>query len=251
MNRLWVTSINTPSPKVLTPNHLHVNNCFGVTALDWSPDGHTIAFSHTPTPHVNDWSRGDISTVDVTTGSITKWIHTPACERSPLYSPDGHWIAYQASEDPPSWASTFDVWIAPAKGGDPRKLASTHERWSDLVGWSSDSQTVYFTNTQGLFTGLFAVPLRGGSVKQVDSGKAVLSNVRLNPSHTAVGFISQTSTDPPEAHIAPLDLFTPVQISNANTHMPLPSGHTEVIQYTAPDGLDIEALITCPVENPP
>ena len=253
MNRLWVVSVQEEGkPRLLTAGDFNVCSCFAPSSFDWSPDGKTIAFSHTPTPQVDDWSLGDISVVDVATGETQLLVCTDAAERSPLYSSDGCWIAYQASDDPPTWASTFDVFIIPAGGGQPRLLAETSERWSDLVGWSADSRQVYFTDTHGTGTGLFVVSLEGGPPREVGRGDKVMSSVALNSSRTMAGFVAQTPAGPPEAYTVPLDCTVPVQVSRANDHLPgYPLGRTEVIRYASTDGLEIEALLTYPVGYSP
>lgn len=68
--------------------------------FDWSPDGSEIAFTHQPTPDVDDWPKADISIVDVAAGSVRPLAATRAAESDPFYSPDGQWIAYYASNEP-------------------------------------------------------------------------------------------------------------------------------------------------------
>src|SRR2546425_12657147 len=75
MNRLWVVPIEKDAegkraPRQLTKGDFHVGGSFNDQDFDWSPDGKTIVFTHTPTPRVNDWPLASISTVDVATGEV-------------------------------------------------------------------------------------------------------------------------------------------------------------------------------------
>ena len=253
MNRLWVIPVKKDArekreARLLTNGDFNISSCFGRSSFDWSPDGKTIAFSHTPTPRVDDWSLADISVVDVATDKIRRLVSTDAAERSPLYSPNGCWIAYQASDNPPTWSSTFDLFVMPAGGGQPCLLAKSSERWPDLIGWSADSKQIYFTDTRGTITGLFAVPLDGSLPRQLDRGDLVISSVSLDPSNSMVGFVAQTTTCSPEAYVAQLDRFAPLQVSRSNSDLPdYPFGHTEIIRYRSYDGLEVEGLLTYPV----
>jgi len=249
MSHLWVVSAamegdEKPQARQVTKGEFSLAGGF-----DWSADGKTISFAHTPTPRVDDWPRADISTVEVETGEIKPLVHTGASETSPLYSPDGSSIAYLAGDDPSTWGFTKDVHIVDAEGGRPRRLARTFDRLPNLVGWSADGRKIYFSESRGTLTRLYALPADGGPPQELDSGGLVIGGVSLNTSRTLLGFTSQTSLAAPEAYISRLDRFEPVQVSRANGDLPgHPLGKTEVIRWKSSDGLEIEGLLTCPVD---
>ena len=67
-----------------------------------------------------------------------------------------------------------------------------------------------------------------------------------------VGFVAQTSTRPPEAHVARLDRFVSVPVSRVNSDLPnFPLGRTDVIRWKSSDGMYIEGLLTYPVDYEP
>ena len=251
-NRLWVIPVEYPSSgkrkaRPVTNGEFNISRCFGRSSFDWSPDGKTIIFTHTPTPCEDDWSLADISVVNVATGRTRPLVSTDAAERSPLYSPNGRWIAYQASDCPPTWFSTFDLFLVPSGGGQSRLLTETSERWPELIGWSADSRHIYFTDTRGTITGLFAVPIEGGPPRRLDRGDLMMSSARLNSSRSMVGFVAQTSARSPEAYAARLDRFEPFQVSHTNTQVSdYPFGHTEIIRYESFQSLEVEGLLTYP-----
>ncbi len=262
MNRLWVIPIekdasDNRAARLLTKGGFSVGSRLTPGLFDWSPDGRTIVFTHIPTPRVNDWPLSDISRVDVATGDIKPVARTNAAEDSPLYSPDGRWVAYTVSDEPPTWARTSDVVVVAASGGPPRKLAETFDRLPRLgrarvVGWAADGQGILFTETRGTVTRLSVLPVRGEPPQDLDRGDVVMSGIDLNPSRTMVGFAAQSTSRPPEAYVARLNRFTPVQVSRMNADLPnYPLGRTEVIHWKASDGLEIEGLLTYPVEYEP
>jgi len=257
-NRLWAVSLPTvPGQKgaqhPLTPLDFSVEGDY-----DWSPDGETIVFSHAPTPVVDDWAPlCDISRVHVASGEIEPILATNDSETSPFYSPDGRWIAYTVRHVGPKWwARTADVAIVASAGGQPRKLAETFDRQPQIAGWSADGQSVYFSETRGTVHRFSAVPVDGGPPRDLDRGDLVMmtpgasanADFALNATRTAVGFVAQTSERPPEAHVARLDRFAPVQVSRVNADLPdHPMGRTEVIRWKSAAGLEIEGLLTHPV----
>ena len=57
-------------------------------------DNNEIVFDHGASPLANDNQYSDISTVNITSGVMKDVANTKAGESSPLFSPDGKYIAY-------------------------------------------------------------------------------------------------------------------------------------------------------------
>ena len=126
--KLYVLPVGaTPGAK----ERLLVNESHGIfsrhaSLFDWAPDSKTIAFTHNSTKRDDDRFNSDISLVNVVTGKIEPLAKTGASEVSPKYSPDGKWIAYIASDDPPTVMRSHAVRIVPATGG--ARQAGRHVR---------------------------------------------------------------------------------------------------------------------------
>ena len=252
MSHLWVISTGLDKDKKhqarrLTGGGFNVNSAYA-GGFDWSADGRTIVFTHTPNPGADHWPLADISTVDVETGEVSPFLNTSASEHSPLYSPDGKLLAFLRSDDPPSWGFTSDVHIVDAAGGEPRPLTHTFDRQARLVGWSADGKKIYFTETRGTVTRLSELPLDGSPAREINRQDHVLGSFNLNASRNYFGFTLQTATDPVEACVSRLDRFNPVKVSRANAKIAdHPLGSTELLVWKSDDGMEIEGLLTYPV----
>jgi dipeptidyl aminopeptidase/acylaminoacyl peptidase len=260
-NRLWVIPAvkidQAAKPaRLLTKQDYHLGGAFGGGFLDWSPDDRKIACAHMPRPRFDDWRKLDIAEVDVESGEIRPVAETPASEDTPMYSPDGKWIAYRVSDIPPGWAIDFQVAIVPASGGMPRLLAETFNREPSLIGWASDSQSVIVQEALGTTHVLYRLPLDGRPVSlyapregSFSGAEGTFSGPTLNSTRTAIGFSAQASDRPPEAYVLPVGGGAPIQVSHVNPDLPkLPLGKTEVIHWRGPSDLDIEGLLTYPVD---
>ncbi|HYS88743.1 MAG TPA: protein kinase, partial [Bradyrhizobium sp.] len=89
----------------------------------------------------------------------------------PRWSPDGKWIAFQRGDN-----IRFDIFVAPATGGEPRQLTHDNNMMSGFA-WLPDSTGIVYSSSRGgtmpyLPTlSLWRVTLRDGHVRQVVSGE--------------------------------------------------------------------------------
>lgn len=225
-----------------------------VAAFQWSPDSRSIAFEHRPTPSPDLWSKADLSEVEIESGKMNTLAASGAAETNPRYSPDGRFLVFEQSADPPRWAQEARIALLTRQTGARRLLASTHDefgRGGALLGWSADSSGVLYTENQGVRTLLYSMPLDGPPRLVYQPERGTLSNfgggVHLNAAATHIGFAQESSEEAPEAFLLTLAKGPATQVSRANTDLPkLPLGQTRPIRWPAKDGLSIEGLLTYP-----
>jgi dipeptidyl aminopeptidase/acylaminoacyl peptidase len=252
MHRLYVVPVEANAEgkrpvRTLTTGAFSVGTPAGPLAFDWSPDGRSIAFTHQPSPLIDDWPKSDVSVVDVAAAAVTPLAATRAAEKAPMYSPDGKWIAYYASNDPPTWRQRGRVVVVPAAGGGtPRVLAETHDHQPDIVGWTREGR-VLVSETWRTVPRLMALPADGGAAEFVSTEDRMVVSPSVNKAGTHVGFVSQSPDTPVEAWSSALGRFAPVQVGRVQDLPALDYGRTEVITWAAPDGKEVEALLTYPV----
>lgn len=248
LTRLYVRGLGEEDKsRLLTPGNYTVGVSFGGQPFDWSPDGRTIAFSHQPTPLANDWTQSDLSQVDLVTGKITPIAGTAAAESGPHYSPDGRFLAFTASDDPPTWAFSGSVKVMERNGGNLRTLASTYDQQPGIVGWSRDGSRIFISETHGTVNAITALPLDGGSEQPVSSAEVMVNSPNLNRTRTHFGFSSQDFDRPPEAYATSVAHFDAHPVSQVQELPAIPIGRNEVIQWNSPDGRQIEGVLTYPV----
>ncbi len=247
MNRLYVINLEQDAngkrePRKLTGDY-NVGNDF-----NWSPDGRTIAFSRTKMPKADYWTSANILAVDIATGEIKPLAPTGAAESTPRYSPDGQQIAFTITDDPPRWAGHSRIAIIPAGGGTPRLLAETFDGQPNLIDWSADGKSIYFSEARGTLTRIYAINVAADKIVEISKDEATIGGENLNRSRTMFGFTMIKPDVAPEAYVSSTDKFLPVQISRANAELPkLPLGRTEVVRWKSADGTEIEGLLTYPV----
>ena len=89
----------------------------------------------------------------------------------PRWSPDGRWIAFQRGD-----SIRFDIFVAPATGGEPRKLTRDNNMMGGFA-WLPDSTGIVYSSSRSgsipylPILGLWLVTLRDGAVRRVTSGE--------------------------------------------------------------------------------
>lgn len=247
MNRLYVINLAADASGKREPRKL--TGDYNVEPdFRWSPDGQTIVFTRTKTPKVDYWPTADLLAINLSGGEPRPLAVTSAAESNPSYSPDGKWIAFLVSDDPPRWAGYRRIGLIPAAGGAVKLLAETFDAQPNVVDWSADGKRIYFSETRGTLTRLSAMDVGSNTITEINKGKEVIGGVSLNKSRTMFGFTLQNSDKAPEAYVSPNQTFSPVQVSRANADLPkLPLGKSEVLTWKSTDGLEVEGLLTYPV----
>jgi dipeptidyl aminopeptidase/acylaminoacyl peptidase len=257
MSRLYVISSRTTNglpteANLLTKSNYSVGSEGGRAgrAFDWSPEGKTLVFSQTSTPRPDDWMSANLMLVDVATGTVKPLVQTPAAETLPCFSPDGRWIAYVASHNPPTWGGSGVIHVIPASGGMPRALAETSDRfgrYSELIGWSADGNKLYYAEARGTTLQVGALPLDGKPQQLSQADGMMVGGAHLNHNRTKLGFAWEGLTRPAEAYVSVVERFEPAQVSRENQKVVPPLGRTEVVRWNSADSLEVEGLLTYPV----
>ena len=241
---LWIVPVDGDGPrkhKKLVGADRHI------TEFSWSPDSRHIAYGHTTRPEADYWPKSDLSEVEVATGTAKPLAATNAAERDPHYSPDGRFIAFLRSTDPPRWASEDRIALLTRASGEIRNLAPTFDSEPNIAGWAGNR--VLFREAKRTRAGVYAMPLDGPPSTVYEPAVGTVSPAAAtNAKATHVGFARQSPTDPPEAYVLAMGSREPVRVSAANVDLPKhPLGETKVISWRAKDGLAIEGVLTLPV----
>jgi tricorn protease len=122
---------------------------------DISPDGRLVAFSY----------LGDVWVVESIGGVARPVTLHEAHDYMPIFSPDGHQIAFASNRH-----GSYDVFVVPVAGGKPKRLTS--DSATDIpVGWTPDGKDILFASTRAVnypqTSALYSVPATGGAVRPV------------------------------------------------------------------------------------
>ena len=124
----------------------------------FSPDGKEICYASNHDENPAASTNNDLWIVPVKGGparNITA--DNPASDTSPLYSPDGRYIAYRAQQRPGYESDRFRLMLYDRKSGEKKNLTEGFEQWVGSFAWSPDSRTIYFSSEHKGHSLIYAV----------------------------------------------------------------------------------------------
>jgi dipeptidyl aminopeptidase/acylaminoacyl peptidase len=121
----------------------------------FSPDGQEVCYTSNHDKVEATSTNNDLWTVPVNwpsnptppevlakTKDITA--DNPASDSTPLYSPDGKYIAYRAQQRPGYESDRFRLMLYERKTGEKKGLTQDFDRWVGATAWAPDSKNIYF-----------------------------------------------------------------------------------------------------------
>ena len=148
----------SPLPHDLTPGDFDapVFSLGGQDNYAFSPDGQEICYTsnHDKNPAAstnNDlWivpvnGAADASSAEVLAHTKNITADNPASDSTPLYSPDGRYIAYRAQQRPGYESDRFRLLLYDRKTGEKKNLTEDFDRWVGTFIWSPNSEQIYFS----------------------------------------------------------------------------------------------------------
>ena len=257
MTHLWVTDTQTGAePRRLTGgNSYTVGGGFGAGAFDWSPDGHEIAFGHTPTPQVNSFPHSDISIVDVDAGTVRPLATNPERESGPVWSPDGSRILYSTTAGANPFYGNTELAVIPAGGGAPRIVTAGFDENPSPVAWTDEG--VFFVASQRTARQLFLLDPESGEVSLEADTPEMIMTADLSTDGTVMALQGEDRTTVGEIFRVTRRAGTSGAAATANAPQPVTDmtaqvsdwgdlGSREVIRWQSEDGAEIEGVLMKP-----
>ena len=248
-NRLQGYWINQKDASQKYMQKLLTNDNISVYAFDWNKDGTSIVYSYGKSTKANDNSYSDIALINIETGVIKNIANTAAGESSPQFSPDGSLISYYSTENPNDWPGAKHVKVYALADGKTLRLKATPNEDGSILGWTADGKNIVWSESNKTLTSIYTLSVDGKNMTELSKGeKNYIGAAKINASHTFISFTLQNTSQFPELYVSKLSEYAPLKITSINAGISsMPLGRTEVIKWKGADGLEIEGLLTYPL----
>jgi dipeptidyl aminopeptidase/acylaminoacyl peptidase len=213
----------------------------------WSPDGRRIAFGSAREGDPDRANNSDLYVVDASEGAtpvrLTTW-NGP--DDTPVWSPDGRWIAYLQGSAPELGAYNQDVLaVVPSSGGPARLLTSALDRDVGDPAWSPDGRTITVRVVDDRAADLATVRVTDGQVTRVLTGRQVVLGADIAPGGRTVVRLA-TAGHPPELFALEDGGLRALTHANDAVLSGLQLATTEDISFRDRDGMTVNGLLLRP-----
>ena len=248
-NRLQVYWIQQKDASQKYMHKLLTKENISVYAFDWNIDGTSIVYSYGKSTKANDNAYSDIALINIETGVIKNIANTPAGESTPQFSPDGSLISYYCTENPNDWPGAKHAKVYALADGKTWRLKATPNEDGSIVGWTTDGKNIIWSETNKTLTSIYTLSVDGKTITELSKGeKNYIGAAKINGTHTYMSFTLQNTSQFPELYVSKLNEYNPIKITSISAnYTSLPLGKTEIIKWKGADGLEIEGLLTYPL----
>jgi dipeptidyl aminopeptidase/acylaminoacyl peptidase len=173
----------------------------------FSPDGREICYSSNHDSAEFASTNNDLWIVPVA-GGLAKNItgDNPASDSTPLYSPDGRYIAYRAQRRPGYESDRFRLMLYDRSTKAKRNLTERFDRWVGTFTWAPGSRELYFVaeNSGGSWIYWLSFGLRGdaNSVLVAPRIRGYNDHVTVTGDGDQLVFTRMSLSAPNEVHVA-------------------------------------------------
>ncbi len=242
MSHLWLWDIDKKEGKRLT------DGSFTISEPQFSPDGTRVTYTTRPTPKADDGGLSEVWVLTVANGEKKKLVTIAGPNDVARWSSDGKWIAYTGTPDTSGGVAQNHLYLVPVDGGAPKIVTSKFALDVGTPFWSRDGRTIYFQSNTLQANEIFAFDVASEKVKPLSRRGASLNIMGISrDGKTIIGTLSGPA--PTEIFKAGPDFNSFSLITSHNDWLKdYALAETEVVKWKSTDGMEIEGLLTKPVD---
>jgi dipeptidyl aminopeptidase/acylaminoacyl peptidase len=146
-SHLFIVPIEGGVARDLTPGDYDVPpfSLGGQDQYAYSPDSREVAYTCNTDEVQATSTNSDVFVVPVEGGTAKRITTNPGSDGTPIYSPDGKYIAYRSQLRGGYESDRFRLMLYERATGKITDLTPNFDRWVDAIAWAPDSKTIYLT----------------------------------------------------------------------------------------------------------
>ncbi len=146
----------------------------GATEIKFHPNGQNIVYQTNYSGEYNDEQKYDILSVSLETGQISKLIAQEGPETSPVYSPDGKYLAFKSQTTPDVEFAETDLCLLNTSTGKIENVTKSFDLSVLSFSWSNHDEILVLVN-EGMTANLYRYSLKAKKFENTTKLKGVIS----------------------------------------------------------------------------
>ena len=216
----------------------------------FTPDSKEILFDHAKSGSPYDLGTQDISAVNIATAKQRPVVRRPGMDLDPKVSPDGKTVAFHMGEPPYYYTRQYWMGLTPIEGGKIERISNRTDKYNDanIIGWQDNS--IFFMSHYRVESDLFRMDLDSRVVTNLTAGRGRVEGYSFSADGKTVAFGAVDGERATEIYTRKItatgyaDEKRLTQFSRAISDWP--KTEVRLVQWTTPDGLDLEGVLTLP-----
>jgi len=252
-SHLFVVPVEGGPAKDITPGD-HDIPPFSLGGQDLytiSPDGQEVAFTSNIDEVEAASTNNDIFVVPITGGAPKKLSTSPGSDSTPLYSPNGRYLAWRMQERAGYESDRFQLVVYDRRNGQIRNLTRDFDRWVGTMAWTPDSQSIYFTAEDKGEVPIYRINVEqgtaaGAGVQQIIRGAD--DDLMVTPDGKMLVFTRMSAQAPNEIYKFTLGAKDAEQLSHLNDAVfaQVTTQPVEPFWFTGAAGAKVEGFLVKP-----
>ncbi|MEP2100982.1 MAG: prolyl oligopeptidase family serine peptidase [Parasphingorhabdus sp.] len=219
-------------------------------SFTFTPDSKEILFDHAKSGSPYDLGTQDISAVNIATAEQRPVVRRPGMDLDPKVSPDGKTVAFHMGEPPYYYTRQYWMGLTPIEGGKIEQISDTTDKYNDanVIGWQGNS--IFFMSHYRVESHLYRMDLDTRVVTNLTAGRGRVEGYSFAADGKTVAFGAVDGERAKEIYTRKVtatgyaDEKRLTQFSQAIADWP--KTEVRLVQWTTPDGLDLEGVLTLP-----
>src|SRR5882724_4129299 len=216
--------------------------------IDFSRDSKEICFTAVTDKMEAISTNADLFIVPVAGGEAKRITTQQGFDGSPVYSPDGKFIAYHAQLTPGYEADRWRVMLYDRQSGKRENLTEGFDRSADELAWSADGRTIFFTAENETQKPVYAMAARAGAEPKKIIADTFNTVISFSADGKTLVFERTNLAMPAEVFAAASDGSNARQLSHQNDAIlaALEMNPPESFWFEGAEGTKVQAMLIRP-----
>jgi len=185
----------TPGPRHVPPFSLGGPDDYAI-----SPDSKEVCFAMNADSDQATSTNSELYVVPIEGGETRRITVNPAADNSPVYSPDGRYLAFRQQQRSGYESDRWRLVVMDRTNARPTALTENIDRSVDSFTWSVDSKRLFFTTEDRGRSTLQMIQSAGGLARVLISGSGHLDDIQFPTDGKTMVYTQSTGARPTEIY---------------------------------------------------